>query len=53
MVEPSSKEHENDRYWASRELFGLVHALVISVLSPASQEKVVLVALGHRTVPSF
>eukprot|EP00435_Cladocopium_sp_Y103_P029173 s666_g7.t1 len=33
MVEPSSKEHENDRYWSSRELFGLVHAMIISALS--------------------
>lgn len=33
LVAPSSKAHENDRYWCSRDLFGLVHALIISALS--------------------
>jgi len=33
MVQPSSKEHENNRYWCSRDLFGLVHAMIISALS--------------------
>ncbi|CAJ1425497.1 unnamed protein product [Effrenium voratum] len=33
QVQPSTKPHENDRYWCSRDLFGLVHAVIISALS--------------------
>eukprot|EP00439_Symbiodinium_sp_Y106_P063481 s394_g9.t2 len=33
QVDPSTKEHENDRYWCTRDVIGIIHALVICVIS--------------------
>ncbi|CAK0891221.1 unnamed protein product [Prorocentrum cordatum] len=38
-VPASSKEHENSKYWAARNLLGAIHAVLVSVLSvPAMVE---------------
>lgn len=33
QVDPSTKEHENDRYWCTRDVIGIIHALVICIVS--------------------
>mmetsp|Transcript_30338 Transcript_30338/g.56874 ORF Transcript_30338/g.56874 Transcript_30338/m.56874 type:complete len:332 (-) Transcript_30338:42-1037(-) len=33
QVSPSSKEHENNRYWCARDVIGIIHALVVCSLS--------------------
>jgi hypothetical protein len=36
---PSSKEHENDKYWIARDVIGIIHALLVSALCvPAAFE---------------
>lgn len=32
-LQPSTKPHENDRYWCARSVLGIIHALFVSCLS--------------------
>eukprot|EP00418_Pyrodinium_bahamense_P065280 CAMPEP_0179095866 /NCGR_PEP_ID=MMETSP0796-20121207/44037_1 /TAXON_ID=73915 /ORGANISM="Pyrodinium bahamense, Strain pbaha01" /LENGTH=266 /DNA_ID=CAMNT_0020793563 /DNA_START=161 /DNA_END=961 /DNA_ORIENTATION=+ len=33
LVAPSSKEHENDKYWMARNVLGIIHAVFVSVIA--------------------
>jgi len=47
-VDPSTKPHENDRYWCARNVLGIVHAILIILLSVPSM--LVLVFEGGHDV---